>query len=103
MIFQKKHLIMYVRVSGDRYELLPIVQAAIIYHKPIIHIHGGEATQGAIDEQIRHMITKAAHIHFASCEEYAQNIRKMGEESWRVFNTGALAVENMQEISSLYG
>lgn len=98
-IFQKEKFD-YVCVLGDRYELLPIVQAAIIYHKPIIHIHGGEATQGAIDEQIRHMITKAAHIHFASCEEYAQNIRKMGEQPWRVFNTGALAVENMKEVSS---
>ncbi len=85
-------------VLGDRYELLPIVQAAILYRKVIIHIHGGEKSEGAIDEQIRHMITKAAHIHFAACDEYAQNIRKMGESGWRVFNTGALAVDNMLEI-----
>ncbi|MFC2151960.1 UDP-N-acetylglucosamine 2-epimerase [Bacteroidota bacterium] len=85
-------------VLGDRYELLPIVMSAILYQKAVIHIHGGERSEGTIDEQVRHMITKAAHIHFASCEEYAQNIQKMGESSWRVFNTGALAVDNMKNI-----
>ncbi len=87
----------FVCVLGDRYELLSIIQTVIIFRKPIIHIHGGEATQGAIDEQIRHMITKAAHIHFVSCDEYYNNIRKMGEQKWRIFNTGALAVENMKK------
>ena len=82
-------------ILGDRYELLPIVQAAILFKKPIIHLHGGEQTEGAIDEQIRHMITKAAHIHFAVCDKYAQNIIKLGEEDFRVYNTGALAVDNM--------
>jgi GDP/UDP-N,N'-diacetylbacillosamine 2-epimerase (hydrolysing) len=85
-------------VLGDRYELMAIVSNAIIFRKPIIHIHGGEKTEGAIDEQIRHMITKAAHIHFASCEEYAQNIIKMGEAQWRVFNTGALTIDNILTI-----
>ena len=80
---------------GDRYELIPIVLNAILFRKPIIHIHGGEQTQGAIDEQIRHMITKAAHLHFVATEDYAQNIIKLGEEKHRVFNTGALAVDNM--------
>ncbi len=84
-----------VTILGDRYELLPIVQTAILFRKPIIHIHGGEKSEGAIDEQIRHMITKAAHLHFAACEEYAQNIIKLGEDKSRVFNTGALAVDNM--------
>jgi UDP-hydrolysing UDP-N-acetyl-D-glucosamine 2-epimerase len=88
-------------VLGDRYELLPIVQAAILYRKIIIHIHGGEKSEGAIDEQIRHMITKAAHIHFAACDEYAQNIKRMGESSWRVFNTGALAVDNMLNLKEI--
>ena len=82
-------------VLGDRYELLPIVQSAILFRKPIIHLHGGERTEGAIDEQIRHMITKAAHLHFAACDDYSQNIIKLGEESFRVHNTGALAVDNM--------
>jgi len=88
----------FVCILGDRYELLSIAQAAIIFRKPIIHIHGGEATQGAIDEQIRHMITKAAHIHFVSCNEYYQNVRDMGEQEWRIFNTGALAVDNIKNL-----
>ena len=82
-------------VLGDRFELLPIVNTAIIFKKPIIHIHGGETSQGAIDEQIRHMITKSAHIHFVSCDEYKNNIRKMGESESRVFNVGALSVDNI--------
>jgi len=85
----------FVCILGDRYELLPIVNTAIIYKKPIIHIHGGETSQGAIDEQIRHMISKAAHIHFVSCQEYADNIINMGESKFRVFNTGALGVDNV--------
>ena len=82
-------------ILGDRFELLPIVNTAIIFKKPIIHIHGGETTQGAIDEQIRHMITKSAHIHFVSCDEYKNNIRKMGESESRVFDVGALSVDNI--------
>lgn len=88
-------------VLGDRFELLPIVNTAIIFKKPIIHIHGGETSQGAIDEQIRHMITKAAHVHFVSCEEYKQNVRKMGEPEWRIFNTGALAVDSMAKCLNI--
>ena len=67
----------FVTVLGDRIELLPIVHAAIIFRKPIIHIHGGEVTEGALDEQIRHMITKASHIHFCVCKEYQQNVMKI--------------------------
>ena len=85
----------FVCILGDRYELLSIVTNAIIFKKPIIHLHGGEKTEGLIDEQIRHMITKAAHIHFVSCKEYAENIRKMGEREWRIFNVGALGIDNI--------
>ena len=56
----------FVCILGDRMELLSIVSAAIIFNKPIVHLHGGERTEGAIDEQIRHMVTKASHIHFPS-------------------------------------
>ncbi|MCP4314351.1 MAG: UDP-N-acetylglucosamine 2-epimerase (hydrolyzing), partial [Bacteroidetes bacterium] len=83
-------------ILGDRYELLPVVQAAILFRKGIIHLHGGEKSEGALDEQVRHMITKAAHLHFAACDEYADNIRRMGEQAWRVHNTGALGVDNMR-------
>lgn len=82
-------------ILGDRFELLPIINTAIIFKKPIVHLHGGEKSEGAIDEQIRHMITKAAHIHFVSCEEYAANIRKMGEQKWRIFKVGALGIDNI--------
>ncbi|VEN74493.1 UDP-N-acetyl-D-glucosamine 2-epimerase, UDP-hydrolysing [Candidatus Desulfarcum epimagneticum] len=80
---------------GDRHELLSIMINSILFKKPIIHIHGGEITEGAIDEQIRHIATKASHIHFAACDEYKKNIRLLGESEWRIFNTGALAVDNM--------
>jgi GDP/UDP-N,N'-diacetylbacillosamine 2-epimerase (hydrolysing) len=97
----KKYNFDFVCVLGDRFELLSIVQNAIIFRKPIIHIHGGEKSEGAIDEQIRHMITKAAHIHFVACDEYAQNIRRMGEPEWRIFNCGALAIDNIRSLTLL--
>lgn len=80
---------------GDRFELLSIASVAILFRKPIIHIHGGEISEGAIDDQIRHMISKASHIHFATCDTYANNLRLMGEADWRIYNTGALSVDNM--------
>jgi len=89
------HAFDFVCILGDRYELIPIVLTAILFKKPILHISGGEITEGVIDDQIRHMITKAAHIHFASCDEYASNIINMGEAGWRVYNTGELAIDNL--------
>lgn len=85
----------YVCVLGDRFELIPIILNAILFNKPIIHISGGEITEGVIDEQIRHMVTKAAHIHFVSCEEYGLNVKRMGESAWRVFNVGELSIDNL--------
>lgn len=86
---------------GDRLELLPIVQSAIVFRKPIIHLHGGEITEGAVDDQVRHMITKAAHIHFSACEEYRKNIIRMGEDASRVYNVGALGVSSMEKVKSV--
>lgn len=91
----------FVCVIGDRYELIAIVTCAILFKKPIIHIHGGERTEGVIDEQVRHMVTKAAHIHFPACDEYAQNIRLLGEEEWRIINTGSLTVDHMRKVKRL--
>ncbi|KON26762.1 hypothetical protein AC481_06540 [miscellaneous Crenarchaeota group archaeon SMTZ-80] len=88
-------------ILGDRFELLSIVANAILFRKPIVHIHGGEKSEGSIDEQIRHMITKASHLHFAACEEYSQNIRNMGEADWRVYNTGALTIDNIVNITKI--
>jgi len=80
-------------VVGDRFEILSILNIAILFGVPIIHIFGGESSQGTLDEQVRHMATKAAHIHFVSCDEYAQNVRRMGEQDSRIFTVGALGVD----------
>ncbi len=86
----------YVCVLGDRYELLAIVSCAILFRKPIVHIHGGESTYGLIDEQVRHMVTKAAHIHCVTCAHHADNLRRMGESAWRIHNTGSLAIDRIR-------
>ena len=75
-------------VLGDRFELLPVVLSATLYKIPIAHISGGDTTEGAIDNQIRHALTKLSHIHFPATELYAKNILSMGEESWRVCISG---------------
>ena len=93
-LFQK-HDFDFVCLAGDRFELLAIVTTAILFKKPLIHLHGGEKTEGVIDEQIRHMVTKAAHLHFVACDDYALNVMSMGEPAWRVHNTGALAIDNI--------
>ncbi|CAA7613607.1 GDP/UDP-N,N'-diacetylbacillosamine 2-epimerase (hydrolyzing) [Candidatus Terasakiella magnetica] len=82
-------------VLGDRYEALAAVQAAMILRIPIAHIHGGEATEGAIDEAIRHSITKMAHLHFAAAEPYARRIVQLGEQPDRVFNFGAPGLDHI--------
>lgn len=86
---------------GDRYEMLAAASTAVALHVPIAHISGGECTEGAMDEQIRHAITKMAHIHFPGADIYADNIRKMGEEGWRIFNVGDPGIENIKETKLL--
>ena len=85
-------------VLGDRYELLVAVEAAMIMRIPIAHIHGGEITEGAYDDAIRHSITKMSHLHFAATEEYRRRIIQLGEQPDRVFYTGALGVENIKYL-----
>ena len=80
-----KHKFDYVCVLGDRFEKMAIVNNAIIYNKPIIHLHGGEITEGVIDNQIRNMISKASHLHFVICESYKKQLMKMGEKRNRIF------------------
>lgn len=82
-------------VLGDRYETLAVCCAAMNEKIPIIHIHGGETTEGAIDEVIRHAITKMSFLHFTSTEVYRKRVIQLGEEPERVFNVGALGVENV--------
>ncbi len=86
---------------GDRYELLAAAQAAVISRVPIAHIHGGEATEGAIDDSIRHAITKLAQWHFAAAEPYAERICQMGEAHARVWNVGAPAMDNIAALKPI--
>lgn len=82
-------------ILGDRYEMLAAASAAAIFGIPVAHLHGGEITEGAYDDAIRHAITKLATYHFTSTEEYRQRVLQMGEEPQRVFNVGALGVDNI--------
>jgi UDP-hydrolysing UDP-N-acetyl-D-glucosamine 2-epimerase len=86
-------------VLGDRFETFCMAAAAQVCRVPLAHIHGGETTEGAIDEAFRHSITKMSHLHFASCEAYRQRIIQLGEAPDRVFNVGALGVENIRRTS----
>lgn len=86
-------------VLGDRYEILAICMAAINYKIPIIHLYGGEATLGALDELIRNAITKLSFLHFTSTDKYRNRIIQMGEEPSRVYNVGSLGVENIKKFN----
>lgn len=88
-------------ILGDRYEALAAAITAMTMNVPIAHISGGEITEGAMDEQIRHSITKLSHIHFPGAKIYGENIIKMGEEPWRVFNVGDPGIENIKSIKFL--
>lgn len=85
-------------VLGDRYEILVAVSAALIFKIPVAHLHGGEITEGAFDDAIRHAITKMSHLHFASTEEYRNRIIQMGEQPDKVFNVGAIGVDNIKQL-----
>lgn len=90
-----------VALLGDRYEILAAAEAALIEKIPIAHIHGGEVTEGAYDDAIRHSITKMSHLHFPSIEPYRKRIIQMGENPERVFTVGAIGVENIKKIPLL--
>ncbi len=86
---------------GDRYEMLAAAVAAIPFTMPIAHIHGGEITEGAFDDAIRHAITKLSHVHFVSAEPYRQRVIQMGEAPWRVHTCGAPGLDNLHTITPL--
>lgn len=86
---------------GDRFELLSAAQAAMVLKIPIAHISGGELTEGAIDESIRHAITKMSHLHFPANEEYRNRIIQLGEQPKNVFNVGDPGVENIRKMELL--
>lgn len=88
-------------ILGDRTEMLGVAAAALNERIPIAHIHGGEVTEGAVDESIRHAITKMSYLHFTSTEIYRKRVIQLGEDPVRVFNVGALGAENIL-TQSLY-
>ena len=88
-------------VLGDRYEILAAATAAMIKRIPIAHLHGGEITEGAYDDAIRHSITKMSHLHFTSTEDYRRRVIQLGEQPERVFNVGAMGVENIKKLPLL--
>jgi GDP/UDP-N,N'-diacetylbacillosamine 2-epimerase (hydrolysing) len=88
-------------VLGDRFEIFSAVSSALIGRIPTAHCHGGEATEGLIDESIRHSITKMSHIHFCSTEDYKRRIIQLGESPKSVYNVGALGIENINKLKLL--
>lgn len=85
-------------ILGDRYEMLSLASTALIFRIPIAHIHGGELTEGAYDDAIRHAITKMSVLHFTSTEEYRQRVIQLGEHPDRVFNVGAIGLDNLRSM-----
>ena len=85
-------------VLGDRFEILAAATAAAIARIPIAHIHGGEATEGAVDDSIRHAMTKMSHIHFPATDLYARRIQQMGEDPDRIFTFGAPGLDNIYRL-----
>lgn len=85
-------------ILGDRYEALAIAQVAAVMRIPIAHLHGGELTEGAYDDPIRHAITKLSHYHFVASEEYRQRVIQMGEQPGSIWNVGALGIENIRTV-----
>ncbi len=88
-------------VLGDRYEIFCAASAAMIARIPIAHLHGGETTEGAYDEAMRHGITKMAHLHFTAAEPYRHRVIQLGEHPTRVFNVGGMGIENIRRLPLL--
>lgn len=85
-------------ILGDRFETFSVAAAATLAKIPIAHIHGGETTEGAYDEAFRHCISKMSYLHFTSTEEYRKRVIQLGEDPSRVFNVGALGIENIKNL-----
>jgi GDP/UDP-N,N'-diacetylbacillosamine 2-epimerase (hydrolysing) len=88
-------------VLGDRYEIFSAVAASMIFRIPVAHLHGGEATEGLIDEPIRHSITKMSHLHFVAAEEYKNRVIQLGEHPKNVFQVGGLGIDNILNLNLL--
>ncbi|MBH30559.1 MAG: UDP-N-acetylglucosamine 2-epimerase (hydrolyzing) [Candidatus Marinimicrobia bacterium] len=90
-----------VLVLGDRFEIFSAVAAAMIARIPVAHLHGGEATEGLIDEPIRHSITKMSHLHFVATQEYKNRVIQLGEQPNNVFLVGGLGIDNIVKMKLL--
>ena len=88
-------------VLGDRFEIFSAVSSAMISRIPVAHLHGGEATEGLIDESFRHCITKMSHLHFTAAEDYYKRVIQLGENPRTVYNVGGLGIENIKKIKLL--
>jgi GDP/UDP-N,N'-diacetylbacillosamine 2-epimerase (hydrolysing) len=88
-------------ILGDRFEILGAATAALIANIPVAHLHGGELSEGAIDDAIRHAVTKLSHLHFAAAEPYRDRIIQLGEQPGRVFMVGGMGIDNINKINLL--
>lgn len=88
-------------VLGDRFEIFAAVSAALVARIPVAHLHGGEVTEGAFDEALRHSITKMSHFHFVAAEEYRQRVIQLGESPERVFLVGGLGIDGIKRVTLL--
>jgi GDP/UDP-N,N'-diacetylbacillosamine 2-epimerase (hydrolysing) len=88
-------------VLGDRFEIFAVVSAALVARIPVAHLHGGETTEGAFDEAIRHSITKMAHLHFVAAQEYRQRVIQLGEQPDKVYLVGGLGIDNIKRLKLL--
>ncbi len=88
-------------VLGDRFEIFSAVSSAMISRIPVAHLHGGEATEGLIDESFRHCITKMSHLHFTAAEDYYKRVIQLGENPRTVYNVGGLGIENIKKLKLL--
>ena len=88
-------------VLGDRFEMHAAALAALPFKIPVAHIHGGELTEGAMDDALRHSMTRLSHLHFAATREYGRRLVQMGEEPWRVTVSGSPSLDNLASVRRL--
>ncbi len=88
-------------VLGDRFEMHAAALAALPFCIPVAHVHGGELSQGAMDDALRHSMTKLSHLHFVATNVYAQRVAQLGEEPWRITMTGAPALDNLRMVQAM--
>lgn len=91
----------FIIILGDRYEALAAAEAAMLMRIPVVHLHGGEVTEGAYDDAIRHAITKLSYLHFTATEQYRQRVIQLGEAPERVFNVGTIGNEHLHRTQMM--